>query len=81
MYTSATLASAGKLTATEVPKREWMLITHAIFEKFAEKLVRMAKNLLKKHKKSKNRQCFVHKIFVSRIANEISEVQCCSSDI
>ncbi len=45
------LASAGKLTATEVPKTEWTPTTHDIFEKFAEKLFRTAKKLCKKTQK------------------------------
>jgi hypothetical protein len=78
VYTSATLASAGKLTATEVPKTEWTPITHDIFEKFAEKLFRTAKNLWKKNaKRVKIANFFVRKIFISPIANEMSEVQCC----
>jgi len=45
------LASAGKLTATEVPKTERTPTTHDIFEKFAEKLFRTAKKLCKKTQK------------------------------
>jgi hypothetical protein len=52
------LPSAGTPTATEVQKTVWTPTTHDFFEKFAEKLFRMAKNLRKK-RQSKNCLLFV----------------------
>jgi hypothetical protein len=75
---SACLASAGMLTATEMPEKILTPTSLKFFTDICEKLFRAAKNLWKKTQKGIKTAHFLSDRFQPvTIAIGLSEVQCC----